>query len=72
MDNNFSSQKNKDVFNYKEQLKQKDDEIMKLNVKMKTIEENNQALNEIIEATKKENRENNGNNVTENMYDEIT
>ena len=67
MDNNFSSQKNKEVFNYKEQLKQKDDEIVKLNVKIKTIEENNQALNEIIEATKKENRENNGNNVTENM-----
>ena len=67
MDNNFSSQKNKEVFNYKEQLKQKDDEIVKLNVKIKTIEENNQALNEIIEATKKENRENNGNNITENM-----
>ena len=67
MDNNFSSQKNKEVFNYKEQLKQKDDEIVKLNIKIKNMEENNQSLNEIIEATKKENRENNGNNVTENM-----
>ena len=67
MDNNFSSQKNKEVFNYKEQLKQKDDEIVKLYIKIKNMEENNQSLNEIIEATKKENRENNGNNVTENM-----
>ena len=31
------------------------------------MEENNQSLNEIIELTKKENRENNGNNITENM-----
>ena len=67
MDNNFSSQKNKEVYNYKEQLKQKDDEIVKLNIKIKTMEENNQALNEIIEANKQENRENNGNSVTENM-----
>ena len=67
MDNNFSSQKNKEVYNYKEQLKQKDDEIVKLNIKIKTMEENNQALNEIIEANKQENRENNGNSVTGNM-----
>ena len=67
MDTNFSSEKNKEVYNFKEQLKQKDDEIVKLNIKIRTMEESNQALNEIIEATKKENRENNGNNVTENM-----
>ena len=31
------------------------------------MEENNQSLNEIVEITKKEKRENDGNNVTENM-----
>ena len=67
MDTNFSSEKNKEVYNFKEQLKQKDDEIVKLNIKIRTMEESNQTLNEIIEVTKKENRENNGNNVTENM-----
>ena len=67
MDTNFSSQKNQEINNYREQLKQKDEEIAKLNIKIKTLEENNQSLNEIIEANKKENRENNGNAVTENM-----
>ena len=67
MDTNFSSEKNKEVYNFKEQLKQKDDEIAKLNIKIRTVEESNQNLNEIIETTKKENRENKGNNVTENM-----
>ena len=67
MDNNFSSEKNNAVSNYKEQMKLKDEEISKLNIKIRSLEENNQSLNEVIELTKKENRENNGNNVTENM-----
>ena len=67
MDTNFSSEKNSVLINYKEQLTNKEDEIMKLNIKIKTLEENNQNLNEIIEATKRENKEYNENNVTENM-----
>ena len=67
MDSNFSSEKNNAIINYKEQLKEKDEEITKLNIKIRTLEENNQSLNEIIEVAKKENRENNGNNITENM-----
>jgi chromosome segregation ATPase len=67
MDTNFSSEKNKEINNYKEQLKQKDEEIGKLNIQIKSLEENNQSLNEIVEITKKEKRENDGNNVTENM-----
>ena len=67
MDTNFSSEKNNVLINYKEQLTNKDDEIMKLNIKIKTLEENNQNLNEIIEATKRENKEYNENSVTENM-----
>ena len=66
-DTNFSSEKNKEINNYKEQLKQKDEEIGKLNIQIKSLEENNQSLNEIVEITKKEKRENDGNNVTENM-----
>ena len=67
MDNNFSSEKNNAVSNYKEQMKLKDEEISKLNIKIRSLEENNQSLNEVIELTKKENRENNENSVTENM-----
>ena len=67
MDTNFSSEKNSVLINYKEQLTNKEDEIMKLNIKIKTLEENNQNLNEIIEATKRENKEYNENSVTENM-----
>ena len=67
MDNNFSSEKNNAVSNYKEQMKLKDVEISKLNIKIRSLEENNQSLNEVIELTKKENRENNENSVTENM-----
>ena len=67
MDTNFSSEKNSVLINYKEQLTNKEDEIMKLNIKIKTLEENNQNLNEIIEAAKRENKEYNENSVTENM-----
>ena len=67
MDTNFSSEKNSVLINYKEQLTNKEDEIMKLNIKIKTLEENNQNLNEIIEETKRENKEYNENSVTENM-----
>ena len=67
MDSTFSSEKKNALNNYKEQLKLKDEELGKLNIKIRSLEENNQSLNEIIELTKKENRENNGNNITENM-----
>ena len=67
MDTNFSSEKSNVLSNYKEQLTKKEEEIMKLNIKIKTLEENNQNLNLIIEETKKENKESNENSVTENM-----
>ena len=67
MGTNFSSEKNNALFSHNEQLKIKEDEIAKLNIKVRSLEENIQSLNEIIEATKKENNNNNGNGVTENM-----
>ena len=67
MGTNFSSEKNNALFSHNEQLKLKEDEIVKLNIKIRSLEENIQSLNEIIEATKKENNNNNGNGVTENM-----
>ena len=67
MGTNFSSEKNNALFSHNEQLKIKEDEIVKLNIKVRSLEENIQSLNEIIEATKKENNNNNGNGVTENM-----
>ena len=67
MGTNFSSEKNNALFNHNEQLKSKEDEIVKLNIKIRSLEENIQSLNEIIDATKKENNNNNGNGVTENM-----
>ena len=67
MDSNFSSEKNNVLYNHTNQLNQKEEEIQKLNVKIRSMEENIQSLNEIIEVMKRENRENNGNSVTENM-----
>jgi len=67
MGTNFSSEKNNALFSHNEQLKIKEDEIVKLNIKVRSLEENIQSLNEIIEATKKENNNNNGNVVSENM-----
>ena len=64
MDSNFSSEKNNVLYNHTNQLNQKEEEIQKLNVKIRSMEENIQSLNEIIEVMK---RENNGNSVTENM-----
>ena len=62
---NYSSEKNNEIMNYCEQLKSKEEEIVKLNIKIRSLEENIQSLNEIIEVTKKKN--NNNNDVTENM-----
>ena len=68
MGTNFSSEKNNALFSHNEQLKSKEDEIVKLNIKIRSLEENIQSLNEIIEATKKESKNNNnGGGVTENM-----
>ena len=67
MDSNFSSEKNNVLYNHTNQLNLKEEEIQKLNVKIRSMEENIQSLNEIIEVMKRENRENNGNSVTENM-----
>ena len=67
MGNNFSSEKNNTIMNHSEQLKSKEEEIVKLNIKIRSLEENIQSLNEIIDETKKENKNNNNNGVTENM-----
>ena len=63
--NNYSSEKNNALLNHNEQLKLKEEEIVKLNIKIHSLEENIQSLNEIIEATKREKNTNTG--VTENM-----
>ena len=44
--NNYSVDKNQNMSNYNEKLKLKDEEIMKLNVKVRSLEESIQILNE--------------------------
>ena len=48
MDSNFSSEKNNVLYNHTNQLNQKEEEIQKLNVKIRSMEEHIQSLNEII------------------------
>ena len=44
--NNYSIDKNTNMLNYNEKLKVKEEEIMKLNVKIRSLEENTQILND--------------------------
>ena len=67
MGNNYSSEKNNALLNHSEQLKAKEEEIVKLNIKIRSLEENIQSLNEIIDTTKLEKKNNINNGVTENM-----
>ena len=66
MGNNFSSERNDVLTNHNEKLKLKEEEIVKLNIKINSLEENIQSLNEVIEMTKKENKIK-GDSGTQNM-----
>ena len=65
LNNKFSSENNNNFLNYNEKLKIKEEEIIKLNVKMQSMEENIQSLNEIIDLNEK--HKNDKNELTENM-----
>ncbi len=58
MGNNFSSEKNNTIMNHSEQLKSKEEEIVKLNIKIRSLEENIQSLNEEIEINNRKKIEN--------------
>ena len=58
MDSNFSSEKNNVLYNHTNQLNQKEEEIQKLNVKIRSMEENIQSLNEEIEINNRKKIEN--------------
>ena len=64
---NYSSDKNNVLNNYNEQLKTKDDEIVKLNIKINSLEEQIQSLNETIENIKMQNKNELDGKATENM-----
>ena len=65
LNNKFSSENNNNFLNFNEKLKIKEEEIIKLNVKMQSMEENIQSLNEIIDLNEK--HKNDKNELTENM-----
>ena len=65
INNNFSYEKNNNMRNYNEKLKLKEEEVVKLNIKIKSMEENIQSLNEIIEINDKQKGEKE--EMTENM-----
>ena len=65
LNNKFSSENNNNFLNFNEKLKIKEEEIIKLNVKMQSMEENIQSLNEIIDLNEK--HKNEKNELTENM-----
>ena len=56
--NNFLNEKNKNMSNYNGKMKLKDEEIMKLNVKIRSLEESMQLMNDEMEINKKQKIEN--------------
>ena len=65
LNNNYSSEKNNNFYNFKEKLKLKEEEIAKLNIKIQSMEENIQSLNDIIELN--DNKKEEKQKLTENM-----
>ena len=49
LNDNYSTEKNNDLLDFNEKLKYKEDEINRLKIKIKSLEENVQSLNDIIE-----------------------
>ena len=56
LSNNYSIEKNNN-YNYNEQLKEKEEEIERLNIKITSMEENIQSLNDIIELNDRQKEE---------------
>ena len=65
LNDKYSSEKNNNILNYNKNLKLKEEEIAKLNIKIKSMEENIISLNEIIELNN--NHKNEKEELTENM-----
>ena len=65
LNNNYSSEKNNDLLNFNEQLQLKEEEIAKLNIRIRSMEENIHSLNDIIELNDKQKEEKE--EITENM-----
>ena len=49
LNNNYSTEKANNLIDFNEKLNDKEDEIARLNIKIKSLEENIKSLNEIIE-----------------------
>jgi chromosome segregation ATPase len=65
LNNNYSEEKNNNYLNFNEKLKLKEQEIAKLNIKIQSLEENIQSLNDIIDLNDKQKEEKE--ELTENM-----
>ena len=65
LNNNYSEEKNNNFLNFNEKLKLKEQEIAKLSIKIQSLEENIQSLNDIIDLNDKQKEEKE--ELTENM-----
>ena len=65
LNNNYSDEKNNNILNFNEKLNLKEQEIAKLNIKIQSLEENIQSLNDIIDLNDKQKEEKE--ELTENM-----